>query len=35
MRITSNPSLGNQEDDYTKPFITNVIIQLPLIKPTI
>lgn len=35
LNITSKPSLGNPEDDYSKPFVTNVTIQLPLIKPEI
>ena len=34
LNISSKPSLGNLENDYSNPFITNVIIQLPLIKPS-
>ena len=29
LTISSKPSLGNPEEDYSKPFITKVIIQLP------
>lgn len=29
LTITSEPSLGNAQDDYSNPFITRVIIQLP------
>lgn len=29
LRITSEPSLGNPRDDYSKPFVTTVHIQLP------
>ena len=29
LKISSKPSLGNAPDDYTSPFITKVIIQLP------
>lgn len=29
LTITSQPSLGNPADDYTKPFVTTVTIQLP------
>lgn len=35
LSISSKPSLGNREDDYSNPFITNVTIKLPLINPRI
>ncbi|GJM34805.1 MAG: hypothetical protein DHS20C18_38060 [Saprospiraceae bacterium] len=35
LSITSKPSLGNAEDDYSKPFKSNVIIQIPLIKQSL